>query len=245
MTSLNLESGAADLVVGGLTPLSTADWPEKLAAVVFCQGCTWRCPYCHNAVLRPFGEGERPWLEVLRWLESRQGLLDAVVFSGGEPLLQPGLEDSMRHVRDLGFEVGLHTSGMTPRALARVLPLCGWVGFDLKAPRPVYARITGAPESADKAWESLAMLQEAGIPFELRTTWHPSLLSEEELCEVAGEIAALPRAAGQLTWALQAFQPDGCADERLAASDRAHVSEQLAALLRQALGAGARLVVRT
>jgi pyruvate formate lyase activating enzyme len=231
---------ATEIVVGGLTPLSTSDWPGMLAATVFCQGCAWNCPYCHNAALRPFGPGERTWPEVLAWLTTRPGLLDAVVFSGGEPLLQPGLAEAMRQVRGLGFEVGLHTSGMAPQALERVLPLCGWVGLDLKAPRRAYPRITGAPGSAEDAWASLDLLRESGIPFELRTTWHPALLPEDELLELAGEIAA----AGTPLWALQAFQPEGCADASLATAGRARVDEALVARLRAALGAGQQLIIR-
>lgn len=230
--------------VGGLTPLSTADWPGRLAAVLFCQGCAWNCPYCHNAALRPFGAGERPWSEVLAWLETRRGLLDAVVFSGGEPLLQPGLAEAMRQVRALGFEVGLHTSGMDPAALARVLPLADWIGLDLKAPRAAYGRITRVGASDEAAWESLGLLRASDLPFELRTTWHPALLSEDELLGLAGEIAALTGAARPLLWALQTFQPEGCADAVLAASGRAFASTSLAQALQNALGPGGMLIVR-
>ena len=232
------------MIVGGLTPLSTTDWPGELAAVVFCQGCAWNCPYCHNAALRPFtpggGTGERPWPEVLAWLETRQGLLEAVVFSGGEPLLQPGLADAMRQVRALGFEVGLHTSGMDAGALARVLPLTDWIGLDLKAPRAAYGRITGVAGSAAAAWESLDLVRKSGAAFELRTTWHPALLSEAELVALAGELSVLDG----VTWALQGFQPEGCADAGLAESGRALMPEQLSALLREVLGRSAQLVVR-
>lgn len=234
--------------MGGLTPLSTADWPGRLAAVVFCQGCAWSCPYCHNAALRPSvadgGPGERPWSEVLAWLETRQGLLEAVVFSGGEPLLQPGLADAMSAVRGLGFDVGLHTSGMDPQALARVLPLTHWVGLDLKAPRAAYGRITGAPRSADFAWASLDLVRASGVSFELRTTWHPALLSEAELIALAGELSALDG----VTWALQPFQPQGCEDAGLAESGRAFVPEMLVEALRGSLQnelkPGGMLVVR-
>ncbi|MDQ7835560.1 MAG: anaerobic ribonucleoside-triphosphate reductase activating protein [Humidesulfovibrio sp.] len=234
------EDGAAAIVVGGLTPLSTTDWPGMLAATVFCQGCAWNCPYCHNAALRPFGAGERPWAEVLAWLETRQGLLEAVVFSGGEPLLQPGLNGAMRHVRGLGFEIGLHTSGMDPQALARVLPLCNWVGLDLKAPRAAYERITGVAAAGHAAWESLGMLRESGVVFELRTTWHPSLLSEAEILELAEEIAA----AGPPSWAFQAFQPEGCANAELAAKECLPVPERLVVSLRRVFGRNGKLVVR-
>lgn len=240
MTSAAHEDGAAAIVVGGLTPLSTTDWPGMLAATVFCQGCAWNCPYCHNAGLRAFGAGERFWAEVLAWLETRQGLLEAVVFSGGEPLLQPGLAEAMHEVRTLGFKVGLHTSGMAPEALARVLSLCSWVGLDLKAPRAAYARITGVVDSAGPAWESLDLVRASSAAFELRTTWHPALLSEAELLELGRELSGL----GGVEWALQGFQPEGCADAGLAASGRALVPEQLSALLREVLGGSVKLVVR-
>ena len=106
------------LRVGGLTPLSASDYPGKLAAVVFCQGCAWRCHYCHNAhLLGRRGSGEIGWPQVTAFLERRKGLLDAVVFSGGEPTLQAGLGAAMREVKALGYLVGLHTAGIVPRRL--------------------------------------------------------------------------------------------------------------------------------
>lgn len=249
-------SGMPELIVGGLTSLSTVDWPGELAAVVFCQGCAWSCPYCHNAALRPLDPAKGPspsapsepnkpdappsWPEVSAWLETRRGLLDAVVFSGGEPLLQPGLPRAMATVRGLGFKTGLHTSGMNPAAMARALPLCDWVGLDIKAPRAAYDRITGRPGGAEAAWQSLELLRQSGAAFELRTTWHPALLTEDELLALAGELSGVAAVA----WKLQAFQPDGCEDARLAAGGRAHVPQALAAALRRALGAGASLTVR-
>lgn len=228
------------VIVGGLTPLSTTDWPGRLAATVFCQGCAWACPYCHNASLRAFGAGERPWPEVLAWLETRQGLLEAVVFSGGEPLLQPGLAEAMRQVRGLGFHIGLHTSGMDPQALTRVLPLCDWIGLDLKAPRAAYERITAVAGSGLAARESLKLVRASGVDSELRTTWHPALLAEGELLELAGELAA----AGAPLWVLQAFQPEGCAHAELEAAGHAQIPERLSVLLQAVLGGSGKLVVR-
>ena len=88
------------LRVGGLTPLTTIDYPGELAAVVFCQGCPWRCRYCQNADLLPGrGRNELPWERVMELLERRRGLLDAVVFSGGEPTLQAALADAVKQVK--------------------------------------------------------------------------------------------------------------------------------------------------
>ncbi len=240
---------AAGLNVGGLTPLSSADWPGMLAAVVFCRGCAWNCPYCHNAGLRPFTPGpnaeNRDWRDVLAWLETRRGLLDAVVFSGGEPLLQPALAGAMADARGLEFAIGLHTSAMRPEVLADVLPLCGWVGLDLKAPRAAYDRVTGVAGSADAAWRGVDMLRRARVDFELRTTWHPDVLSRDELLLLADEIGgAFADGGAPATWAVQAFQPDGCADAALAAHGRAHVPTDLAEALRAALGGAVRLEIR-
>ncbi|MCT1148165.1 anaerobic ribonucleoside-triphosphate reductase activating protein, partial [Pseudomonas aeruginosa] len=119
---------SATLRVGGLVPLTTLDYPGLLACVLFCQGCAWRCRYCHNPeLIAPRGAEEIPWSRLLDFLRRRQGLLQAVVFSGGEATLQAALGDAMRTVRELGFRVGLHSAGINPRAFARVLAQSDWV----------------------------------------------------------------------------------------------------------------------
>ncbi len=161
----------SQLQVGGLTPLTTIDFPGELAAVIYCQGCPWRCPYCHNGHLIPRRGAESiPWSDVLGLLETRRGLLDGVVFSGGEPTLQSGLGAAMEAVRDLGFKVGLHTAGPYPDRLVRVLHLVDWVGLDIKALPEDYPEVTGAPGSGEQAWESLRRLLDFGVAYEVRTT---------------------------------------------------------------------------
>ena len=200
------------LRVGGLTPLSTTDWPGMLAAVVFCQGCPWRCRYCHNPDLIPArGEHEIPWEAVLAFLRRRQGLLDGVVFSGGEPTLQASLADAMREVRALGFGIGLHTGGMYPHRLAAVLPLVDWVGMDVKAPFAAYPRITGAAGSGARALSGLQQVLASGVDHEIRTTVHPVLLSNSDLAGMARDLAA----RGVKHYAIQAFRSQGCRDKGL------------------------------
>jgi pyruvate formate lyase activating enzyme len=158
------------LRVGGLTRLSAADYPGKLAAVVFCQGCAWRCTYCHNAhLLEKTSSHEIPWSNVLAFLEKRRGLLDAVVFSGGEPTLQPSLGSAMAQVKAMGYLVGLHTAGIVPRRLAEVLQLADWVGMDVKAPWEVHSRVTGVRGSARRARESMALIRASGVACEFHT----------------------------------------------------------------------------
>ena len=200
------------LRVGGFTPLSTTDWPGMLAAVVFCQGCPWRCRYCHNPDLIPArGEHEIPWEAVLAFLRRRQGLLDGVVFSGGEPTLQTSLADAMREVRTLGFQIGLHTGGMYPEKLETVLPLVDWVGMDVKAPFAAYPRITGAAGSGGRALAGLQQVLASGIDHEIRTTVHPVLLSDPDLADMARDLAA----RGVKHYVLQAFRSQGCQDKGL------------------------------
>ncbi len=203
------------LRVGGLTPLSTTDWPGMLAAVVFCQGCPWRCGYCHNPdLIPPRGEHEIPWEEVLSFLRRRQGLLDAVVFSGGEPTLQADLANAMREVRALGFKIGLHTGGMYPKKLATVLPFVDWVGMDVKAPFADYAQITAAAGSGEPALAGLQTLLASGVAHEIRTTVHPALLPDAALTALAHDLAA----RGVKRYVIQAFRSQGCENAALGAS---------------------------
>ena len=92
---------ATELRIGGFVGLSACDWPGELAATVFCQGCPWSCGYCHNPhLISPSTATAMDWPDVLSFLDSRRGLLDGVVFSGGEPTLQAGLPEAMREVRE-------------------------------------------------------------------------------------------------------------------------------------------------
>ncbi|KRT54351.1 anaerobic ribonucleoside-triphosphate reductase activating protein [endosymbiont of Ridgeia piscesae] len=167
------------LRVGGLTPLTTVDYPGELAAVIFCQGCPWRCHYCHNPDLLPRqSEQQIPWDQILAFLQTRRGLLDAVVFSGGEPTLQRGLPDAIGQVKAMGFKVGLHSAGPYPERLRELLPLLDWIGLDIKALPEDYAGLTGVRQSGERAWESAALVIESGLPHQIRTTLDPALFTE-------------------------------------------------------------------
>jgi pyruvate formate lyase activating enzyme len=151
------------------------------------------------------GEAAWPWAQVLAFLERRRGLLDAVVFSGGEPTMQAGLPQAIATVRGMGFRIGLHTGGAYPRRLACVLPLLDWVGFDVKAPFEDYQRITGVVGSGDRALQSLRHLLGSGVAYQLRTTVHPALLSADDLVRLAGNVSAL----GTRNHTIQAYRDAG------------------------------------
>ena len=133
----------------------------------------------------------------------KRQLLDAVVFSGGEPTAQPGLAQAMRDARALGYRIGLHSAGIYPRRFAEVLPLVDWVGFDAKAPfDAAYARITGVRASGEAALKSARLLLASGVDYEFRTTWHANFLAPEELDRLTRTLHEL----GVRRYALQEFR---------------------------------------
>lgn len=195
-----------DIRIGGVTPLSTVDWPGQLAAVVFLQGCPWRCAYCHNGFLQSAcGDGGVPWAQVENLLRLRHGLLDGVVFSGGEPTAQGGIVDAVRRVRELGFAAALHTAGMYPRRVAAVIDDLDWIALDIKALPADYDALTGVPGSAERVTETLALLVEGGKPFECRTTVDWAMLSPADLVLLGERLAAL----GVTDYAVQIARPAG------------------------------------
>lgn len=201
----------SSLRVAGFVPLSTVDRPGQLTATVFTQGCPWRCFYCHNPHLQPYRASDAPgsdrwdWAQVVDFLETRRGLLDGVAFSGGEPVGQPGLAKAIHDVRDAGFEAYLHTGGADPGAFEPLLATLGWVGFDVKAPFREYERVTAVAGSGARARESLRVLVESGVPYEVRTTVHSNALDMAALTRLARELAD----AGVGDWVLQEFRSQG------------------------------------
>lgn len=203
------------LRIAGLTRLSTVDWPDMLAATVFLQGCPWDCFYCHNpALIPPRAAAALSWEELAAFLDSRVGLLDAVVFSGGEPTMQPALRAAMAAVRERGFAVGLHTGGAYPLQLGRVLPLVDWVGLDIKTTPRDYAAVTGRAGSSERAWRSLELVlgahlarehSDRPLEYEVRTTVHSGAIDEPGLAELGCRLAD----AGVRSWALQRFRETG------------------------------------
>jgi pyruvate formate lyase activating enzyme len=218
------------LEIGGVTPLTSTDYPGHLSCVVFCQGCSWRCGYCQNPHLVPRQtEFTVTWAGIRQFLEHRRGLLDAVVFSGGEPTLQRGLLNAVMEARDLGYKVALHTAGPYPSRLEKLLPLLDWVGMDIKANFEDYDATTNAPGSGSKAMESAQMIIASGIGCEFRTTVHPSLISKEQLLALAKRLSGM----GVKNYVLQEFRPTGCADAELAAVNAAgYLDEELCDAIR-------------
>lgn len=199
-----------DLQIAGLVPLSTVDWPGKFAATLFLQGCPWACPYCHNsAIIDPRIPGVVAWSALEDLLARRRGLLDGVVFSGGEATRQIALSAAMSRVRELGFGIGLHTAGAYPGRLSDLLDasLVDWVGIDVKASPDRYEAVTGRAGAGRRAWESLnVVLAHPRVDHEVRLTVYPDGPGD------GLEVARAARELGVRSFALQQARDVGAPD---------------------------------
>ncbi len=193
-----------EIQIGGLVSFTTIDFPGRLAAVLFLRGCPIRCAYCSNPHLVGTGNGEYDPEKIYQWLEARCGKLEGVVFSGGEALMQgDALTQYMRRVRDLGFEIGLHTNGFYPKMLQRVTDLVDWIGLDFKATREKYEELTGQSIAYDNMIESLDYWLSTGREIEVRTTCDPRFVSKAALIQIAEIVAG----RGVRNFAVQKYVP--------------------------------------
>lgn len=214
MRKLLLKEEGRLLRVGGYTPFSATEYPGLLSAVVFVQGCPWRCGYCHNTHLQQrTRDNPNAWKGIVTRLERRAGMLDAVVFCGGEATMDPALGEAMAQVRAMGFKIGLETACIYPARLKSVLPLVDWVGFDVKTTFERYADVTGVAGSGGPVRDGVAAILASGVDYECRTTVHPAHLSPAMLVELAQTLSFM----GVRNYALQEFRATGCADETLVA----------------------------
>lgn len=177
--------------LSGLQKLTLLDFPGAVACTVFTGGCNFRCPFCHNAELvlperlREYPGGEEA---VLRFLRSRQGLLEGVAVTGGEPLLHPDLPDFLRKVRALGYRVKLDTNGSLPERLEAVLAegLVDRVAMDVKNAPARYAETCGLEAVDLRALaRSRDLLLKGAVAYEFRTTVVKGLHTAESLREAA------------------------------------------------------------
>jgi len=182
---------ADNLVIGGMAAFSTVDYPQHLAATLFLQGCPWRCHYCHNPHLIPLQAGDEKiaWQRVHQHLKRRQGLLDAVVFSGGEPTIQKALLPALQQNRAMDFRNGLHTGAPHLKLLEPLLPWLDWVGLDIKALPADYEIITTNRHGGPESWAAIEALKNAGVDFECRMTWHGALQSPDQVISVGERLA--------------------------------------------------------
>ncbi|HIT04573.1 MAG TPA: anaerobic ribonucleoside-triphosphate reductase activating protein [Candidatus Caccocola faecipullorum] len=207
-----------DFAAGGYLPASFLDWEAHLCAVIFCLGCNFRCPWCHNGELA-LGRGERLGLAaILADIKRRAAFLDGVVISGGEPTLQPGLPDLAREITALGLPVKLDTNGSRPEVIEMLLNegLVEQIAMDVKAPLDAasYERLTGTRVNVEKIRSSMELIKNRAPSYEFRTTYVPALHSREDLLTLRETLRGEP-------WRVQCFKPNNCLDEKFLAAEAA------------------------
>lgn len=166
--------------ISGLNQFTTINYPGKLSCVLFAKGCPLHCKYCYNKVLlkEPLIKKE----EIKDFLISRKGKLEAVVFSGGEPMMQyKQLKKAVLYVKELGYKIGLHLTGLNSdkKEFLEIIRMVDWIGLDFKAPEYKYKEICGLDYKY--FLEAFKIIQESGIDFEIRTTLDKSLTKEDLL----------------------------------------------------------------
>jgi pyruvate formate lyase activating enzyme len=171
---------------GGFQPFTLSDYPGYLAAIVFTQGCNFRCSFCHNSSLLDTAIPDSELLTadaILASLRSRCNKLDGLVVSGGEPTLHTDLPDFLVQVKQLGFKIKLNTNGSYPKRLALLIQenLLDYIAMDVKAPLQDYRRLCGVDVCETTIAESISLIAESGITHHFRTTFVSPLLSATEL----------------------------------------------------------------
>lgn len=210
--------------IGGLNKFSLSDYPGKVAAVVFTQGCNFHCPWCHNGSLIAINVPDDSLIseeKFFQFLEGRTNQLDAVVVSGGEPTIQPDLPAFVYRIKAMGFAVKLDTNGSKPEVLKELLennPV-DYIAMDIKAPFVIYDRLTGVRSPISQIKESIELIANSNIDHEFRTTAVEPLLSPEDVLSIKKLVPA------GSTHRLQKFRPEHALDPALRTHTNTHIGD--------------------
>lgn len=201
------------MIIGGLEKLTLLDYPEHLAAIIFTQGCNFRCHYCYNPLLvlpRNGSDVEEKGLSPLSpqnlflFLRERVGRLEGVVITGGEPTLHADLPEFIADIKALGYRVKLDSNGTNPAMLEKLIAakLIDYIAMDIKAPWARYQEVVGVPVDCEKLQKSVKIIKDSGLPYEFRTTVVPGLLAATDFEAMGAQIK------GAKKWYLQSFKSD-------------------------------------
>ncbi len=180
--------------ISGMQKLTLLDYPGLTACLIFTQGCNFRCPFCHNSELLGLDSKEEiSEEEVMEYLKKRQGLLDGVVISGGEPLLQPDIETFIKKIKDLGYKVKLDTNGLNTNKLKELIDkkLIDYIAMDIKNVFALYDKTAGVKNiNIENIQKSIELIKSSNIDFEFRTTivkGHHNIENIKKICEYIGK----------------------------------------------------------
>ena len=180
----------------GIDKFSLLDFEDKISCVLFCKPCNFRCPFCHNGTTVLEAETTIPFDDILEYLESRKGLIDAVVVSGGEPTLMPDLKEKIIVLRKLGFLIKLDTNGTNPETIKDLYEsgLIDYVAMDIKNSFKKYPLTVGVKNAyLDKVSQSIQYLMNSGIDYEFRTTLIDEFHDTQDIREMAETLKGAKR----------------------------------------------------
>lgn len=173
------------MLIGGFQKFSLVDYPGKRCAIIFTQGCNFRCPYCHNPELVEPALYRAPIPEnyVLDFLKRRRTLLEGVTITGGEPLLQKDLRFFLKNIKEMGYAVKLDTNGSFPAQLKEIIEekLVNYIAMDIKAPLEKYAFVTRTDVNVENIQKSIDIIMHSNLDYQFRTTMPKSLLNFDDL----------------------------------------------------------------
>jgi len=198
--------------IGALQRVSLIDYPGFICAVVFLQGCNFRCSYCHNPELVDSSLFKSCLKEndLMEFLDSRRGKLDAVSITGGEPTMQEKLPSFISQIKKMGFAVKLDTNGSSPEVIRNLIEdkLLDYIAMDIKAPFDKYKEVANANVNQDFIRESIKIILKAKVPYEFRTTVVQSQLDEKDILNIGKMIQGASR------YVLQKFVPSKVLDNK-------------------------------
>lgn len=178
--------------IAGLQKVSLMDYPGKISATVFTQGCNFRCPYCYNPELVDPDRYKEclPEEAIFSYLKKRRGKLEAVTITGGEPTIQNDLLSFAQSVRTMGYLVKLDTNGSKPEVLEELIrhKLLDYIAMDIKAPLAKYEAVTRVPVKGKTIRQSIELIKASGINYEFRTTIVKSQLEEADVLAIGALI---------------------------------------------------------
>jgi len=197
--------------IAGLQKSSLIDYPEKIACIVFTQGCNFRCGYCHNPELFEKREPLISTEAFFEFLKTRINKLDGVVITGGEPTLQKDLKDFIIKIKELGFLVKLDTNGTNPDIIQNLIEknLLDYIAMDIKAPLSKYKNIVNIDINLENIQKSINLIMNSNIDYEFRTTVIKSQLNYNDFEEIGKLIN------GANKYYLQKFVPSKILDNNL------------------------------
>ena len=200
------------MIIGGFQRFSLIDYPDKICAIVFTQGCNFRCPYCHNPELVEMKRSENIAFkedEILSFLDRRRGKLNAVTITGGEPLLQLDLNAFLSAIKRLGYLVKLDTNGSFPLRLERIIQskFVDYVAMDIKTSLNKYNHVIKRKIDTRKILDSIRLIMDSGLDYEFRTTVVKALFEKDDFYKI-GQLIKNAR-----LYVLQKFVPSKALDD--------------------------------